>query len=67
MKNKKHPFEITDQMLDCVAEISELVGKLSGVPSISINPTLQRSNRIRTISESLAIEQNRAGDRRAAR
>ena len=29
MKNKKPPFEITNQMIDQVAEIAELVGKIS--------------------------------------
>ncbi len=55
MKNKKPPFEITNPMISYVAEIAELVGKLSAV---SANPTLRRSNRIRTIHGSLAIEQN---------
>ena len=58
MRNKKPPFEITNQMIDQVAEIAELVGKLSATFSLSINPTLRRSNRIRTIHGSLAIEQN---------
>lgn len=58
MKNKKPPFEITNKMIDYVAEIAELVGKLSAVSSLSANPTLRRSNRIRTIHGSLAIEQN---------
>lgn len=58
MKNKKPPFEITNQMIDYVAEIAELLGKLSAASSLSANPTLQRSNRIRTIHGSLAIEQN---------
>lgn len=58
MKNKKPPFEITNKMIDYVAEIAELVGKLSAVSSLSTNPTLRRSNRIRTIHGSLAIEQN---------
>lgn len=58
MKNQKPPFEITNQMIDYVAEIAELVGKLSAVSSLSTNPTLRRSNRIRTIHGSLAIEQN---------
>ena len=31
MKNQKSPFEITNQMIDYVAEIAELVGKLSAV------------------------------------
>lgn len=58
MRNKKPPFEITNQMIGYVAEIAELVGKLSAVSSLSVNPTLRRSNRIRTIHGSLAIEQN---------
>ena len=58
MRNKKPPFEITNQMIDQVAEIAELVGKISSAFSLSSNPTLRRSNRIRTIHGALAIEQN---------
>lgn len=58
MRNQKPPFEITNQMIDYVAEIAELMGKLSAVASLSTNPMLRRSNRIRTIQGSLAIEQN---------
>ena len=58
MRNQKPPFEITNQMIDYVAEIAELVGKLSAAASLSANPMLRRSNRIRTIHGSLAIEQN---------
>lgn len=58
MRNKKPPFEITNRIVDYVAEIAELVGKLSAVSSLSANPTLRRSNRIKTIHGSLAIEQN---------
>lgn len=58
MRNQKPPFEITNQMIDYVAEIAELMGKLSAVASLSTNPMLRRSNRIRTIHGSLAIEQN---------
>ena len=58
MKNKKPPFEITNQMIDYVAEIAELLGKLNVTDALSSNPTLRRSNRIRTIHGSLAIEQN---------
>lgn len=45
-------------MINRVAEVAELVGELSAISSLSTNPTLQRSNRIRTIHGSLAIEQN---------
>lgn len=58
MKNAKPPFSITEQMLSDVIEIGELVGKASIRSKISTNPTLRRTNRIRTIYSSLAIEQN---------
>ena len=58
MRNQKPPFEITNQIIDYVAEIAELVGRLTASPLLSTNPTLRRANRIRTIHGSLAIEQN---------
>ena len=58
MRNKKPPFEITNKMIHEVAEIAELVGKLTSTNQLSTNPTLRRTNRIRTIHGSLAIEQN---------
>lgn len=58
MRNKKPPFEITNRMIDYVAEIAELLGKLNATATLSSNPTLRRNNRIRTIHGSLAIEQN---------
>jgi Fic family protein len=58
MINKKPPFEITNAMIDFVAEIAELIGKLTSTSRLDSNPTLRRANRIRTIHGSLAIEQN---------
>lgn len=58
MRNKKPPFEITNAMIHEVAEIAELVGKITSTNQLSANPTLRRTNRIRTIHGSLAIEQN---------
>ena len=58
MKNKKPPFEITNTIINHVAEIAELVGKLTSANQLSTNPTLRKANRIRTIHGSLAIEQN---------
>ena len=58
MRNKKPPFEITNQIIDYVAEIAELVGRLTVISPLSTSPTLRRTNRIRTIHGSLAIEQN---------
>ena len=58
MYNKKPPFEITNEILDSITEIAELVGLASATQGLSTNPKLRRSNRIRTIYSSLAIEQN---------
>lgn len=58
MKNKKPPFEITNAIIGYVAEIAELVGNLTSTNQLSANPNLRRTNRIRTIHGSLAIEQN---------
>lgn len=58
MKNKKPPFEITNTIINSIAEIAELVGQLTSMDKLSSNPVLRRTNRIRTIHGSLAIEQN---------
>ena len=58
MRNRKPPFEITNTILDKIAEIAELVGQVNASLGLSSNPTLRRTNRIRTIYSSLAIEQN---------
>ena len=58
MRNKKPPFEITNSILDKGAQIAELVGQVNAANGLSANPTLRRTNRIRTIYSSLAIEQN---------
>lgn len=58
MVNKKPPFEINEKIMAEVIDIAELVGKVSISSQISSNPTLRRTNRIRTIYSSLAIEQN---------
>ena len=58
MRSKKPPFEITNTILDEIAEIAELVGHVNASLGLSTNPTLRRTNRIRTIYSSLAIEQN---------
>lgn len=55
--HKDPPFEITPEIISYVADISELVGKISATDHLSAPPTLRRENRIRTIHGSLAIEQ----------
>ena len=58
MQNRKPPFEITSSMLDYIADIAELVGQINASSTLSSNPVLRRTNRIRTVYSSLAIEQN---------
>lgn len=53
----KYSFQITNTIIHYVAEIAELIGQLTA-STTSKNPMLRRTNRIRTIHGSLAIEQN---------
>ncbi|MCL2688345.1 MAG: Fic family protein [Chitinispirillia bacterium] len=56
--NYKPPYEVTDEMLGLVSEISEAIGVISGVDNLSKFPRLRRSCRIKSIQSSLAIENN---------
>lgn len=58
MKDNQPSFQVTNAIIDHIAEIAELVGSLSLSNHLSGDPTLRRANRIRTIHGSLAIEQN---------
>lgn len=58
MSKKDPPFSITGKMLTMTAEIAELVGRVVSTEKLSTNPILRRTNRIRSIYSSLAIEQN---------
>ena len=51
-------FQINNEIIRLVAEISELSGKLRADRTLSDNPMLRKGNRIKTIYGSLAIEQN---------
>ena len=44
MRSKKPPFEITNTILDEIAEIAELVGHVNASFGLSTNPTLRRTN-----------------------
>ena len=55
---QKYPFQITSNILKLTAEISELVGRMGTLTDVARSPQLRRSNRIKTIYSSLAIEQN---------
>lgn len=58
MDNYQPTFHLTDKMTEYAADIGELVGQISVRQSGSINPHLRRTNRIRTIHSTLAIENN---------
>lgn len=57
MSSYQPPYTITPAILNKVAEISEMIGRLS-VSQGELSPQLRRGNRIRTIQSSLAIENN---------
>lgn len=52
------PFSVTSDIVSLVAEISEVLGRLSVQPEVPISVRLRRINRIRSIQGSLAIEGN---------
>lgn len=52
------PFEITNQMLMLISQISEKVGKISVTSNMQAKPHLRKNNRIRSIHSSLKIEAN---------
>ena len=54
----RNDYSSISKMLSDVIEIAELVGKVSIGSGIAVNPVLRRTNRIRSIYSSLAIEQN---------
>lgn len=52
------PFTITAAIISLIAEISQMLGRLSAFEEVSKTLRLRRINRIRTIQGSLAIEGN---------
>jgi Fic family protein len=52
------PYIMTPEITHLVAEICEIVGRVSSMVDVMITPRLRRENRIRSIQGSLAIEQN---------
>ena len=52
------PFQITNEILNIVADISQLLGRWSANNQSLLSPQLRRGNRIKTIQASLAIENN---------
>jgi Fic family protein len=58
MMDYKPPFTISEKTVNLVANIMELVTRLTLKEIDEINPKLRRNNRIKTIQASLAIENN---------
>ena len=52
------PFTITNEITSLVAEICEIIGRLSTTTNDLPSPKLRKQNRIKTIQASLAIENN---------
>lgn len=51
-------YKLNNKMVSLVADISRIIGSVSALSKFDKNPKLRRANRIRTIHDSLAIEQN---------
>ena len=52
------PYEMTNLITHCIADISEGIGRIMAVAETPFLPKLRRENRIKTIQASLAIENN---------
>ena len=52
------PYTITDEILNLVSDITEILTKLTIDDKMNYNPRLRRDNRVKTIHASLAIENN---------
>jgi len=58
MKDYKPPFTITDKMTNYVYLIAQLITKIDYVKDLSRFPILQKTNRIKSVYGSIAIENN---------
>jgi Fic family protein len=54
----KPPFQLTPEILHAVSRIERLIGRIEGLEQPKPQPHLRKSNRVRTIQGSLAIEGN---------
>lgn len=52
------PYQITDKILSLVADISEKIGKITEHTQLDSKPHLRKSNKIKSVHSSLAIEAN---------
>lgn len=51
-------YKLNNKIVSLVADISRIIGSVSALSNLDKNLKLRRANRIRTIHDSLAIEQN---------
>lgn len=51
-------YQLTNEIVSLVADIAHLAGNISATSELDKSPRLRRANRILTIHDSLAIEQN---------
>lgn len=58
MDRYEPPFKITNRILNLVANISEMIGKINVSDKTKYSLRLRKENRIKTIHSSLAIENN---------
>lgn len=58
MDRYEPPFKITNRILNLVANISEMIGKINVSDKTCYSLRLRKENRIKTIHSSLAIENN---------
>jgi Fic family protein len=58
MEKNKPPFELDNEMINLIAEITEKIGRLEESGRIDNNLLLRRENRIKTIKSTTAIENN---------
>lgn len=52
------PFNITERIIELIAETNERIGAIGSINRNGVNPLLRRKNQIKTIHSSLAIENN---------
>lgn len=58
MNQYNPPYEITNQILEYVASISEKVGRISVTTNLDNKPHLRKNNKIKSVYSSLKIEAN---------
>jgi Fic family protein len=58
MKYNKPPYQLTSEILDLLTQVSEKIGEVNAIQLNRPPAELRKSNRIKTIQSSLAIEGN---------